>query len=392
MSWLEDKLTPHPTVPKPVWRDLYCLLTLSALAVTLPWWQGSSLQTMIWLADRATSPYLPPAMAMLLAMRRGAIDMSVWAVAAVGGLVAAAALNAGWAAWAVIATGAAAGTAIGGFNGLMSVLLRRPVPAITLLVGLLIVLAAWWLGQGRELAVQTSAMDGIHSAGFDSDGLRRVLVSGCFLAVLALLLNGMLPLDKAVAGRWSLLAVLAISGTLAACGGVAWVLSHGQAPLPTRVVGDLRVPVAAVLAGGLFLSGTGRSVVAVALLPAALALTTAWRQSFFPFHLGGYWMHMLVLLAVTGLAQIAMARAARGNARNGAALGVWFIMCLMALGLTAAAGMQHLAASQPSTGAGAMEPWQLRTFRVAGMAACAAGAVWLGRTMRRGTEPSIRRV
>ncbi|MCE5325797.1 MAG: hypothetical protein LLG01_05230 [Planctomycetaceae bacterium] len=386
MSWLEDKLTPCRSEPQPLWADLYCLLTLATLAVTLPWWQGSHLQTMVWLADQATSPYLPPALAMLLAMRRGAIDMSVWAVAAVGGLAAAVALNTGWSGWSAVGVGIAAGAGIGAFNGLLAVVLRRPVPAITLVVGLLIVLAAWQFGSGREVLVNEEAMEAIQSSQYDSEGLRRLLVSGCFLAVLAGLLNRVLPADHPRRGRWDLLVILSVSGALSACGGVAWVLSHAQAPLPTRVIGDLRVAVAAVLAGGLFLRGPGRSLVCVALLPAAIVVTTAWRQSFFPFLVGGYWAHMLVLLGVVGISQIAVRRVVRGRgAEIGAALAVWFIMCLMGLGLTASAGALRATAAttQSATGVSSAEPRSLKALRVGAMAACTAAAVLLGRAMRR---------
>jgi len=79
---------------------------------------------------------------------------------------------------------------------------------------------------------------------------------------------------------------------------------------------------------------------------------------------GGYWWSMVVLLAAVLAAQTAVARSLRGGPgrKTAEALATWFVMCLLALGLTAVGGQETFAT---------------KAFRVMGMAECAAIALLL---------------
>ncbi|HAU36877.1 MAG TPA: hypothetical protein DCX07_04085, partial [Phycisphaerales bacterium] len=92
---MEDKLAPADLV-RPWARDLACIALLAALsAVLLPTWQADGDFYRSNVVGVMLSPCLPAALGMLLALRCGAIDLSVWGVMGVGGLVAAGLIRAG---------------------------------------------------------------------------------------------------------------------------------------------------------------------------------------------------------------------------------------------------------------------------------------------------------
>ena len=103
---------------------------------------------------------------------------------------------------------------------------------------------------------------------------------------------------------------------LAAAGGVLWLLDNDRATVPSRPIGDLRVPVAALLAGAWLLKGPHRTLLAGICLPPALMLATAWQQSGWGLEHQGYSLQLLLLLAGAVLMALGR-RAAEGTHRRG---------------------------------------------------------------------------
>ena len=73
---------------------------------------------------------------------------------------------------------------------------------------------------------------------------------------------------------------------------------------------------AAIVSGGLFLGGRGRSLLSGVLLPGALLVTTLWQMSVWNFQRWGYALQTLVLVAMTLVAYWAGAKHSAG-ARTG---------------------------------------------------------------------------
>jgi len=109
--------------------------------------------------------------------------------------------------------------------------------------------------------------------------------------------------------RFRLLAALTGSGALSAAGGVAAVIQHQMTPIPLRPVDGLVIPAAALLAGGLYLAGRGRTLLAGVLLPVALAVATAWRQETLDLRcdlLPGFALQTVLLIAMVAITRYAM--------------------------------------------------------------------------------------
>ncbi len=87
------------------------------------------------------------------------------------------------------------------------------------------------------------------------------------------------------------------------------MIEHEVAPVPARPLDDLVIPAAALLAGGLYLAGRGRTLLAGVLLPMALAVAIGWRQEVlnlrFDFLLG-YPLQLAGLVVMVAIARYAM--------------------------------------------------------------------------------------
>ncbi len=333
MVRLEDRLRPPANVaPWP--RDVVGVGLLIALAVVLlPLWNVDEERYVTDVAGQMASFYLLPALGFLLALRCGAIDLSVWVAASLGGVVAALLINAGLPpAWA-FAAAAGSGLALGAVNAALTALARLPSPAVTLATALLVLWGLQAEVASRQVAVPEGTFDGWHLPPADDDGqaeapalpppdagedghtldITRMLIIA--LAYAAVLVSTALWDAGARRGlrlgtRWRIAAALAASGMLAALGGACWLIERNQAPVLALPAGDLRIPVAAVLAGGAFLAGPARATLAALCLPAALLFTTLWRTEGDPWDMkvGAYALHVLQFGAMVLAAQLAAAR------------------------------------------------------------------------------------
>jgi hypothetical protein len=139
---------------------------------------------------------------------------------------------------------------------------------------------------------------------------RMALVAGVFAAVMLTMLWAPNVVGHNInpANRSMLWASMTASGALAAAGGALWLLDQSRAPLPTRVVDDLTIPAAALLAGAAFIGGRGRALLACFLLPPALLAAMLWRQEVWVCEFHGYSLHLLLLIGLTISAQRAFAQ------------------------------------------------------------------------------------
>jgi len=421
---LEDRLRPRAPEAAPL-RDVACLGLLAPLtALMLLSWDVEGLRYVSDLAGLLASSYLLPALGVLLALRCGAIDLSIWVIFALGGAVPAALINAGVAVPTAVAAGVALGAGLGAVNGLLVAWPKLPSPVVTLAVAA----AAMWtaqacLGGGLirtpeetfdawHISQQTSPSgqsrpqggDEVHEPAGTGEGqadrdvrwlpisvARMLLVVAIYAAVMLAVAFGLVARRQGrlrLGPRGLLVVALAGSGALAGAGGALWLAEHGSAPVPTRLISDLRIPAAAVVAGGAFLGGPGRALLAGVYLPVAMLAVTIWRQQIGGYHAGGYDLHVLALAVMTLVAHPAaygalMSRRCRRSASIAA--GALTVGGIIALAVSAEAGML-----QRATGLtwGQFSRPTLRTALSAiGIAAWAAGAaLWLIARLRPGRQ------
>ncbi len=314
---LESRLRP-PDDRRPWPRDFACLCLLVALAAILPISSGDGDTAATGLVGQMATVYLLPAMGFLLALRCGAIDLGVWVNMGLGGVVAAGLINAGVpSAWSLL-VGAAAGLGAGVVNAALVARLWLPSPAVTLATAAIIALSARSIVASPTISVSDDAFANWHlkqregpekpAANGSSDqgtansetwrdvplSATRMLITVIIygLTMMAMLwlgshgpaaataVEGPPPGDASPAKpRVNLAAALCASGMLSAAGGALCLMQSPRAPVPdiAHVIGDLRIPAAAVLAGGLALAGFGRALLACVCLPPAMLLTTNWR-------------------------------------------------------------------------------------------------------------------
>ena len=390
MSSLEDRLRPGST-QNPLLRDLLGVGLLIALgAILLPVWGiGPDALRGIWgeqdqrdlfseamtgVSDQMASVYLLMSLGFLLALRCGAIDLSVWVVAGLGGLVTAGMINVG--VWPVLAMagGAAAGGVAGAINALLVVRLR--VPSVFATVG--VALALMWSLQlfvhGRSVVVGDDTFASwrlVTTVSVESEGqggsdlpetqptqttpvvtetvsmpfsvTRKLLVAAIYALMMLVLVQGQLIRRRfgRLNQRRLLFAVLCASGVLAAAGGSVWVLDHAAAPVPTRLIGDLRVVSAALLAGGAFFCGRGRAPLAAVWLLAGFLISSIWRLEVWTYTASGYSVQIIVLILMTLIVHAAFAGAITGPRRAKGDSIAWVVLTgggMLVFAAAAAAG------------------------------------------------------
>ena len=388
---LEDKLM--PSADRLSWlRDALGVAPLAVLLVVLfPSWGLPDGTYVTNVAGQVASPRLLAALGMALALRMGAIDLSVWAVMAGGSLTAAGAISAGVSPVWAFALGAAAGAGCGAVNAVLVVAARLPSPVATLLVAGGVIGLTWVLVPGGGIELPDDAFDrwlltpptsGEDGQAREEIGLplivtRTMLVAAIYSVIMAVLLwrrrqGGNVRFRRATA--------LVACGALAALAGACWLVDHGRAVAPARLISDFRIPAAVLLAGALFFAGPGRTLGVCACLPMAVLTATIWRQQVW-VQLGawGYEWQVVVLMALVVLAQVSAARAARWPAPARRAAEVGYVLAL-------------LAAAMPALGDTADGSGVRAALRLAGLVAAAAGvtALLVGRRIGRRTVAGAR--
>jgi hypothetical protein len=323
----------HP--PGHVWKDLdgfHVGLLVGLSLLLLPAWRAFLAESMD-LGNLLAGAYLPAALGFLLVLRRGTVDLSVWAVMGAGGLAAARVVNAlsvggvtpGWAPFPAIGAAVLLGALVGLVNALGVHRFGRLGFLVTLVTGLAVLGVSRLLCPSPELAVPDNALDpwvsGLNDFLFgpisEDDPylpgpllmLRMLVVFVAWTGVLVVLLtfdSAERKKPRPRMRRWSQFASLCASGALAGISGACWLVQQGQVPSPTRLVDGLTIPVAAILAGGLLLQGPGRTKLAVISLPPALLLCNVWELMVWPITIRGYSVSLAVLGGLMLLAQRAI--------------------------------------------------------------------------------------
>ncbi len=311
------------------WYDLFNVLVLSGLAVALlPGWSKLGGGNQWDIANLLASPLLPATTGFLLAWRYGTVDLSLWATMGVSGLVAAGLICAGLSPTFSCLAGAATGLVVGVVNALLVHFIRRiPGVVLTAAVGGAILLGCWLVMDSRAvivpertfdawvLAISDAHRDLVNEA-LEAEGkktvtgqtlegplatLRMLIVFGAWAAVMV----GLMIADaktrnipRPFARWWARPAGLIACGALAGISGVAWLIDQGRAPVPTRLVDALDIPIAVIMAGVFLLQGRGRTMLICVLLPVCLVLVNIWTQAIWPVTAHGYAMQLVLLGAM----------------------------------------------------------------------------------------------
>lgn len=327
---LEEIIRPRPAAAPPRGELLGALLVLVAAAMLLRIHQSGEQRYYNEVIGQMLSFYLLPSLGFMLALRCGAIDLSVWAVAGLGGVVAAGLVCAGAGVGFAILAAAGVGAAIGALHGLIVARLRVPAPIITLVTGLVIVFGLGAVIDGRAVHVPSGSLDAVvgwlPDARFSGESplmlsrpfiLRLLMVAGVYLlatAVVSAVTSASYAHGHTPSPRKALWASLCASGALAGLGGAIWLLDYGSAPLPRQVIGDLRVPAAAILAGAMLYRGRQRVMLAMLCLPASLLVATLWQLEVVFRPVAGYPPQVALLIVLT-IAVHLLIRAMSGAAR-----------------------------------------------------------------------------
>ncbi|MGA2266538.1 MAG: hypothetical protein ABSH10_08945 [Phycisphaerae bacterium] len=360
MSSFEDKLRPK-VVASPWWRDALTLLVMLILAaILLPDWikgvgplssQESETQPTEFVGNVAqylnnvpgqmTSTYLLLALGFALALRCGAVDLSIWAVAATGGVAAAKLMSLGVATSAAFAAAGAVGVAVGLLHGLAVVRWKLPSVLVTAATGIGLVLLLDVGLRGGAVEVPRGSFEALRNT-FPFPPLllgRMLIVAGIYAAVMVALLAAdavrrRVPRPNRPRELWL---ALAACGGLAGLAGACGLIDYPVASAPNFPIGDLRVVAAAILAGGAMLGGRGRTMLMGLALPLALLTATIWRQEVALLFYGIVEVNLLILIGMVLVAHIAI-----DNALSWRQGGRWLAaMALAAL----VGGMAMLAAS-----------------------------------------------
>jgi len=342
LGYLEDKLRP-PDAPRPWARDLFGAGLIVALGcILLPAWGIDGQSYLSDVAGQAASMYLLPAMGFLLALRCGAVDLSVWSLSAAGGLIAASLINRHVPAALAFAAASFVGAAVGAASGLLVARLRVPSVVVTLAVAFGVVFVCRGAVEARDLVVSGDVFETLPAeTGLPRETLAMLAVVSVWAAVLVVMtvLSEIALTRPGFGRRWRLAGALCASGALAATGGACWLMNHSTTPVPISPIGDLRVPAAAILAGGLFLTGRNRALLAGILLPAALLMVTIWRH-YWPVQMGGISWQTAALIVMVLAAHAAMGRLASTPSRRPLTAVASVVLTAAGLLVVAAAGLR----------------------------------------------------
>lgn len=315
MRSLEELIRP-PSVANDRMADLLGAIMIIALtAILLRTSQISEQRYFNDVIAQMFSFYLLAALGFALALRCGAIDLSVWAVGALGGAVAVSVFHMGGGGGSALLAGCLTGALIGAINGAFVAYLRVPSVIITLITGAAIVLSLRILHETRSVSTPEGAFEpwlellpqiatkNAMPIMISGPLILRILLVVATYVVTALVLVVILRVRHLkwirVNPRGEMLAALCASGALAGLAGAIWLIDHKSSPIPRQLIGDLRIPAAAILAGAGFFGGKARTLLVMLCLPATLLLSTLWGLHGIHLPFGGYSPDMLLLIVMT---------------------------------------------------------------------------------------------
>lgn len=298
----------------------FCIALLVLVTFLLvPAWRNFFGTSEFHPGDLPAGAYLPAAMGFLLALYGGGLDLSIWAVMGAGGLAAAGTVhalsrngNTPLFAWpACLLAAMLVGTVLGGLNRWLVHRSRRSglgiTALITALTGLIVLAVCQVSVPCREVTIPDEAFgpwvsvlsDALTDKTTASDRYLEGPLPLLRMLTVFLIWTGAMAARKAKESwprrrpasdcqEGNPPGGLCVSGMLAGASGACWLIDTGSAAVPTRLIDGLTVPVAVMLAGGLFLPRRRGILPAQILLPPALLLTDVWEQCVWPISLRGY--------------------------------------------------------------------------------------------------------
>jgi len=279
------------------------------------------------LAEQMLTRRLLLALGLLLALRARCIDLSVWSVSWLGGVLAAELILAGLPPGRAILYAAAAGLGIGAVSGVCVAVVRIPSVVVTGAVAAAALLGAQHVGGATRGVIripETAFDDWTARAQMSLGRIQMLLVAAIYSVVLGAMaaassVRSMREWHWRPGRRSGVWAALTISGALSATCGALGLLASSAAPIPVRPIEDLRPIAAVLLAGGAFFAGRGRSMLAAIALPASLLLATIWRQRVWLLQWDVFYVQVILLAAMVVAAHAAISLAARpGRLHRGA--------------------------------------------------------------------------
>ncbi len=265
------------------------------------WWQAglskdpavADDQQMTNVAGPLASATMLMTLAMLIGLRNGIIDLSVWMVCSAGALFSATLITRGVGTAPALAATAGMGAAIGGVQGLVALRSRLPAVLVTAATALGIYFVLRRLCPAEGIMLDPAAFHNwlitvkVPIAGTDAvvdevQPLRYslVLLALTIYAVALVAVVGTLTPPAEIKGwcrRW---AGQACAGAIAALAGYCSLMEHGWADAPRLPIGDPTVAAALTLTGGIALAGYFRSQLAGLLTPPATLAAVLWVQRF----------------------------------------------------------------------------------------------------------------
>ena len=312
-TFAEATIPPPPVAPERTDRAevfVFCLLVLLGAVLIRPWIDsglayevreipGTNETEVTYVRSfvrDAITPWLLPALGLTWVLNRRSADLSVFVAFACGSAAAAkVVIGGGHPGWAFAAT-LAVGLAFGLAHAAAAAPKRLPPWTATVATVITAMIGYWVLtaATGGEVLTMRPE-DVVRWAGTE----RPMYVAGglfCAAVMLGLLISHADPGQSRP--KAALVAAMLASGMLASLGGLCWLMRYGRTPLPTAMVGDLRVVAAAALSGAIFVRGPGRGLLAAAMLPATILLAAMWRQLVLPSLAFPFAWNLLVLSAM----------------------------------------------------------------------------------------------
>ena len=190
-----------------------------------------------------------------------------------------------------------------------------------------------WLMSTNALETDDDGMEIVTEVPIPLMITRAILIAAIYtVALVALLPWRRWPLPV----TWRRTLALTGAGALAAVAGACWLMDFGRAAVPDRPIGDLRIPAAALLAGGAILAGPGRTLIVGAALPVALLATTMWRQEVWALGAWGFERQVGVLIGLTLLVHLTATRVGVWLGSRRLIAGIAYALVLIAIALLAA--------------------------------------------------------
>jgi len=261
----------------------------------------------------------------LVVLSAGAIDMGIWPVMCLSGILAICGAGFEFAFFPAVLVSLAAGATVGTGGAVIASLLpvgrRVSVVVATTAVGIGIMIVCRFLPSDyANISVSRFALqlEAIH------DFMYGDLPANETFSISPLVMTRMLS----VFVLWSLVQIvflkiematgwlkklpwgpLVLSGALSGISGFYVALERSDLPVPERIIDDWQVPAAVVLSGVLITKGKNGLVISIVLLPVCAVLVSLWRMQVWPGLVFGYSPSMVMLPVFLMVSQFSFAGA-----------------------------------------------------------------------------------